>query len=94
MGTTYNITYFSNSPVNFKPDVEEILTLVNNAASTYLEESTISKFNKSKTFTTSDPIFISLLKKSKVLNETTKGAFEPTVMPLVNLYGFGPNKIP
>jgi thiamine biosynthesis lipoprotein len=36
------------------------------------------------------PFFLPVLKESKEIYESTGGAFDPTVGPLVNLWGFGP----
>jgi len=91
MGTTYHITYFDKEKRNFKPQVDSLLNLINAAINTYLPESEVSRFNRSRTslrFTL--PFMRDLLERSLPIVKNSEGAFDPTVMPLVNAWGFGP----
>jgi thiamine biosynthesis lipoprotein len=95
MGTTYRVIYF-DEPYrrNFKSSVDSLLLLLNSAISTYDPGSEISHFNRSTKGTKPESFFFyDILKKSKRVNRRSHGAFDPTVMPLVNAWGFGPEKL-
>ncbi len=93
MATTYHITYFDKEGRNFKPAVDSLLVLVNKSINTYDPESEISRFNKSKSSLKFDlPYLLPPLRKSQMVVSGSQGAFDPTVMPLVNAWGFGPAK--
>jgi thiamine biosynthesis lipoprotein len=94
MGTTYRIIYFDElRQRNFKFSVDSLLALVNKSINTYDSTSEISRFNRSSTGITFQlPYFYPALKKAKEIYKASKGAFDPTVMPLVNAWGFGPQK--
>ncbi len=94
MGTTYHITYFDPAQRNFQTSVDSLLTLINKSISTYDTTSEISRFNKdTKSFKFSLPYFLPPLKKSREVVQGSQGAYDPTVMPLVNAWGFGPKKV-
>ena len=93
MATTYHITYYDQQGRNFKASIDSILVLVNKSINTYDPTAEISVFNKSRSgIKFSLPYLLPPLQKAKEVNEGTSGAFDPTVMPLVNAWGFGPNK--
>lgn len=93
MGTTYHITYFDSQNRNFKSSIDSLLKKVNHSINTYDVSSEVSRFNTSKrgiAFGLSHLQII--LKKSEEVHKASHGAFDPTVMPLVNAWGFGPGK--
>ena len=93
MATTYHITYFDTKNRNFKASIDSVLVLVNKSINTYDPSAEISVFNKSKTgIKFSLPYLLPPLQKAKEVTEGSFGAFDPTVMPLVNAWGFGPEK--
>ena len=96
MGTTYTIKIikqFNNLDYSLiKSDIDSLLIDFNNYFSTYISNSEISRFNSSNDsfyFNISNQ-FYDLLIKSLHLNKLTNGAFDITVSPLVDLWGFGP----
>lgn len=100
MGTTYNITLGRIVP-GIKEKIDQLLKDINAEVSTYIPEATISRFNaadkKIVLQETLNPInmnrhFKAVFNRSKTIYKETEGAFDPTVMPLVNFWGFGPNK--
>ena len=96
MGTTYSIVYVSDHSYP-KVDlvqckVDSLLNQLNQQMSTYIADSEISKFNSWKQ---SDPFAISsefseVVHRAQNISRLTNGAFDITVMPLVRLWGFGP----
>lgn len=94
MGTTYHITYFDLHQRNLQRDVDSLLGLVNKSINTYDSSSEVSRFNNAqRSFVFDLPYFLPPLKKSLEVVTGSQGAFDPTVMPLVNAWGFGPRKI-
>lgn len=96
MGTYYQIQYEYKVGVNLKTLVDSVLADFNQSLSTYIDNSTISKINQAqKAYCYSpkeDKYFLYSWKKAIELSKMTAGAFQPTVMPLVNYWGFGYGK--
>ncbi|MCC5794029.1 MAG: FAD:protein FMN transferase [Chromatiales bacterium] len=72
-------------------EIEVVLEAVNSQMSTFREDSDISRFNRSlagETIPLRDE-FRAVLDAALQLAEQTDGAYDPTVGPLVNLWGFG-----
>lgn len=91
-GSTYHITYFDSLNRNFQPEIEKILQDFDKSVSTYLPTSIISQINSNKKNVKVDRYFIACFNKAKEVWKNTNGAFDPTVYPLVNAWGFGPGK--
>lgn len=91
MGTTYHITYFDKEQRNFKQQIDSILDRVNRSINTYLPQSEVTRFNKGAGAVKFElPYLRQLLERSQEIVSASSGAFDPTVMPLVNAWGFGP----
>lgn len=90
MGTTYNITYLDPEGRDFQESVDSLLVVFNQSLSTYIPDSELSRFNKGDSLDFELPFLPVVLAASKTVYEKTKGAFDPTVGPLVNIWGFGP----
>jgi FAD:protein FMN transferase len=94
MGTYYRITYADSLKRNFQEDIEAALLELNAELSTYIDTSLISRFNNSPDLAFALPAksrhFMPNLNKSREVYEISGGAFDPTVMPLVQYWGFGP----
>jgi FAD:protein FMN transferase len=93
MGTYYSITYSGLSEINnVKGKVDSLLVEINDEVSTYISTSIISQFNAAKdSFKVSytSQHFIVNFEKSLEIYHGSHGYFDPTVMPLVNYWGFG-----
>lgn len=85
-GTSYNMTYQSND--NLKPEIEKVLAEVDASLSPFNEKSVITHVNKNETVTLDDH-FITVFRLSSEIYKDTEGAFDITVAPLVNAWGFG-----
>ncbi|MCZ6852361.1 MAG: FAD:protein FMN transferase [Gammaproteobacteria bacterium] len=91
MGTQYRIT--ANCPTDTSAAVISELRIVNSEMSTYIEDSSISEFNRAPvgTWFAVSPALVKVIQAAAKLSEASEGAFDVTVGPLVNLWGFGPN---
>ncbi len=90
MGTTYHITYFDKAGRDFKNSVDSLLLVVNKSINNYDTTSEVSRFNHStKGFAFDLPYLYNPTLKAKEVFVASNGAFDPTVLPLVNAWGFG-----
>ena len=88
-GSTYQIKYITNKNVNFEDEFKEIFKTMDQSMSMWVENSLISQVNKGNVWVEVDPIFLTVLHRSLEVAEETNGDFEPTIGPLVRLWGFG-----
>lgn len=98
MGTTYTIRYHTKQDGEKHPNmqllIDDELNRVNQQMSTYLKDSEISRFNESRS-TDWFPVSAdtaNVVDLSLQISTISGGAFDVTVGPLVNLWGFGPDK--
>lgn len=85
-GTIYKITYQSKE--NLKNDIEAELKKVDNSLSPFNKASVITRINEN-TDLTADSLFTEVFLLAKQISQETHGAFDITVAPLVNAWGFG-----
>jgi thiamine biosynthesis lipoprotein len=93
MATTYHITYFDSHQRNFKTEVDSLFVLINQSINNYNPNSEVSIFNRSGGFRFNLPYLYSPIRVAQKVFTDSEGAFDPTVMPLVNLWGFGHQKV-
>lgn len=86
---TYSVKYFDKEGRNFKTSVDSLLGVFNQSLNTYIPDSEISTFNKDSVFNFRLPFFYKALNESKKIYEITDGAFDPSIGPLINNWGFG-----
>jgi thiamine biosynthesis lipoprotein len=91
-GTTYHIQYFDKKNRNLHKDIERLLKRFDASVSTYQSTSLISKINHNEKYGRTDDYFNACFLRAKEIWSLTDGAFDPTVYPLVNAWGFGPEK--
>ncbi|TJZ53242.1 FAD:protein FMN transferase [Sphingobacterium olei] len=90
-GTTYLIRCFSNQLI-LKKDIDSILNSIDLSLSIYNPNSLISTFNKTDTRAIQmDPHMATVVRKSVEIHKVTNGYFDITVLPLIKLWGFGPD---
>ncbi len=88
-GTTYHLVYQSPHGISLHRQVLLSLDSVNQSLSTYLPGSVISQFNTSDKGVVTDDFFRIVFRKAQEVTDDTGGAFDMTVAPLVNAWGFG-----
>lgn len=87
-GTIYNITYQSDE--DLQKEIEAELKKVDNSLSMFNNKSTISLVNQNKPVAVDkDPLFMEVYNLADQISTETNGAFDITVAPLVNAWGFG-----
>jgi thiamine biosynthesis lipoprotein len=98
MGTSYHITVVTGAPEGIsglKEKIDRRLEAINQVFSTYIKDSEISRFNALKRagekFRVSDD-FIQVMKVGRKIHQLSEGAWDGTVNPLVDLWGFGPTQ--
>jgi len=93
MGTTYHLTYSAESKQQFKRSIDSLLVTINKEVSTYEKDAIISQFNRSEKGVALDESkhahFLANYNSALAMHKSTAGNFDPTVMPLVNYWGFG-----
>ena len=103
MGTYFRVIYAGANQTRHEPAIVSLLEEINAEVNTYLENSTISTFNRTNdtldlqhAFGTSDHPeasrnghFITNYQAAQLVYEQSRGDFDPTIMPLVNYWGFG-----
>lgn len=104
MGTTYHFTLVKVPPqlkeIQLKQEIDTLLAEVNQQMSTYKKDSELSLLNQNPS-TDWIPIskaLFTVMQEALRVSALSEGAFDITVGPLVNLWGFGPtwreDKIP
>lgn len=90
MGTYYQVT--AQCPRDVGDLIEAELAAVNDEMSTYLPQSDLSRFNQAPVgeWFAVRPAVATVVAAALELSRSSGGAFDVTVGPLVNLWGFGP----
>lgn len=85
-GTYYHITYQSEK--SLKKQIEHELQRVDDALSTFNQNSIISRVNRNEPTQLND-LFTDVFQLAQKISADTQGNFDITVAPLVNVWGFG-----
>jgi thiamine biosynthesis lipoprotein len=100
-GTTYHINVvLTDDPERLETlasGIEEVLEGVNASMSTWRPDSELSRFNQRQDQSDWIPVsdgFFQVLQKAAEISTLTDGAFDVTIGPVVNLWGFGPQARP
>lgn len=100
MGTTYvvklNEPDLSAAEKDLRQNIEVILKNINHEMSTYLSDSVLTQINSKATTEWQEitPGLHEVINIALTISLLTEGAFDITVGPLVNLWGFGPGGRP
>ena len=85
-GTIYNITYQNDK--DLQKEIEEELKKVDNSLSPFNPQSVIFRVNRNEKVKLND-MFVEVFKLAEQVSSETNGAFDITVAPMVNAWGFG-----
>ncbi len=86
-GTVYHITYQYDE--NLEKEIRAELMKVDQSLSPFNESSIISQINRNESNVKTNEMFLSVVNLAQQISKETDGAFDITVAPLVNLWGFG-----
>jgi thiamine biosynthesis lipoprotein len=101
MGTVYSVRLVDAKLApqqleELETEIEERLEEINRQMSNYLPDSEVSRFNRApanEPFKVS-PEFASVVRFSLELARRSNGAFDPTLGPVIKLWGFGEGEVP
>lgn len=85
-GTGYNVSYQADE--NLQPAIEAELAKVDGEFSMFNDSSTVSRMNRGE-HPQPSPMFTEVYELAQSVSKETDGAFDITVAPLVNAWGFG-----
>ncbi|MBT6180551.1 MAG: FAD:protein FMN transferase [Halieaceae bacterium] len=98
-GTTWTVTYHGEPDALTDNDVEQAITgafsVVDDSMNNYRESSTLSQLNSlpaGEVFEV-DWDFALVFNTAIDIHQATAGAYDPSVSPLINLWGFGPEGV-
>lgn len=92
-GTTYSVTYYAADSVITKWQVDSLMNKMDSSLSIYKAYSLISQFNDSEKGIIVDDHFRRVVEKSMEVCRDTKGIFDITILPIIQVWGFGTKSI-
>ena len=92
-GTFYSIKYLSeeSTPTLNKFYFDNLFASIDSSLSIYKPYSLVNKYNNGDSILTDDPWLIQMVLQSDRVYRESNGAFDPSVVHLVNAWGFGPD---
>ena len=87
-GTYYHIKYMIEDGESLKKNIDSLLIVIDNSLSTYNPNSLISRINNGEIIST-DSMLRTVFRAANEVYENTNGAFDCSITPLVNAWGFG-----
>ena len=88
-GTYYAVTYFDAEGRNYQHEMDSLLKAFDLSVSMWVPESIISRINENDSLVQPDEWFTDIFNRSVEIASNTEGAFDFTIGPLVNAWGFG-----
>lgn len=85
-GTVYQITY--QGADDLTAEIEQALKIFDGSLSPFNDTATITRINRNEDIIP-DTLFLNVFRRSMEISQETAGAFDITVAPLVNVWGFG-----
>lgn len=88
-GTTYHIRYLHPDGDDLHDEIKGVLNDFDASLSTYNPDSLISRINRNEPDVKVDSFLKTCFQRAQEISRDTRGAFDITVGPLVNAWGFG-----
>ncbi|MBO4806688.1 MAG: FAD:protein FMN transferase [Paludibacteraceae bacterium] len=88
-GTMYKLSYESPIGTSVTSSLDSLFHAFDLSLSTFNDSSIISRINRNDTTVVVDDFFSSVFSTAVEVSKNTGGAFDMTVAPLVNAWGFG-----
>lgn len=85
--TIYHITY--NDARDFSLEIDSLFKVFDGSLSMFNDTSIITRMNRNDVEVVANDYFRNVFHKAMYVSDKTEGAFDITVAPLVNLWGFG-----
>lgn len=92
-GTTYSVIYNSETDIDshsMKEEIDSLLMSFDYSLSTYNKSSLITALNNGSDVVP-DSFMLEVFNKAREISQLTDGAFDITLGPLINAWGFGPD---
>jgi thiamine biosynthesis lipoprotein len=91
-GTTYRITYQHPTESDLQGRIDSLLRRFDSSLSSYDTTSIISAINRNVPGVLTDSMFRTVFHESARVYQVTGGAFDITLAPVINAWGFGPGQ--
>ncbi|MBM3401422.1 MAG: FAD:protein FMN transferase [Bacteroidetes bacterium] len=88
-GTNYQISYYAKNPMVSSKTIEQIFMELDSSLSIYKPYSLISQFNTSENGLEMDEHLYQVVKRSLKLWKESEGVFDISILPLIEVWGFG-----
>ena len=94
MGTYFRVQSNCEKPIELK-EINTVFQGITNHFSTWSDDSVLSRFNanESRDWIAVPISLVQVAKLAETVSEHTMGAFDVTVSPVVELWGFGPQEV-
>ena len=91
-GTTYSLTYQHATLSDLQAEIDSILRAFDSSLSSYDSTSIISGINRNVPGVLTDSMFRAVFRESSRVYQVSGGAFDITLAPVINAWGFGPGR--
>ena len=91
-GTTYHISYQHPTENDLGDRIDSLLQVFDSSLSSYDSTSIISGINRNIPGIRTDSLFRTVFRESRRVYQVTGGAFDITLAPVINAWGFGPGQ--
>jgi FAD:protein FMN transferase len=91
-GTSYQITYYAESAIISSRSISQLFSELDSSLSIYKPYSLINKFNNSANGLIMDDHLFKVVQRSMKIWKESEGVFDISILPIVEVWGFGPNK--
>ncbi|MHA4808001.1 FAD:protein FMN transferase [Flavitalea flava] len=92
-GTSYHITYYAKDNMVTQGQLDSVLDKIDSSLSIYKPYSLISRFNNAVSGVFMDEHLRTVVQRSLEIYKESGGISDITVYPIVNAWGFGPDRL-